>query len=794
MSVVAETEPSKDVSIPSSTEDSNLDRRTLFVRSIPLDATNEELNDHFSQFAPVRHAVIVYDNEKKSRGFGFVSFVQDEDALIALKDSKTKKFKDKLLRVDVAKRRERKDKNGGTSTQFKKPEIQAQEVTLKKSAKLIIRNLPWSIRDSEELKTIFSKFGSVKEAHIPRKKGGRMTGFAFVTMNSHSTAEKTIKQCNELKIHDREVAVDFAIDKSRWEDYKQQATETKKEEPSEAEDANDSDESEAAEEDEESVDDDDEDTPDNVDEDIEDNEDDDEEDDDEDVNADADDEVVDMDLDAAQENREKKNKQESFSIFVRNVPYDATRETLEEHFSKFGPIKYALPVMDKETGLSKGSAFVAFHKSSDYEDCLLNAPEVNPNSMLIPDDVSPLYVYEGRILQVSATVDRDSAAKLAEKNADARKELLGRTPSERDRRHLFLLNEGRITADSKLASVISKSDLDIREKSYNLRVQQLNKNPTLHLSYTRLAIRNLPRSMNEKALKALGRKAVVEFAKEVKAGARQPLSKEENIRSTKHQHFIQEKLGLTDEQREKQKKPGLVKQAKIINEIKDSGEHGRSRGYGFLEFRDHRSALMALRWMNAHEVTIAEIVDGLTDDQRKVAEAEGLIHKRRLIVEFAIENAKVIQRRNEQLILSRNQDLKQKRKRAAAQDGDDDSESSNKRARVENDGDEKKQENKKRGNMKGNMNKGPKGNYAGPSRSVRDDKDRKPFNGGGRGGNRDYKDRKPFNGNNRGDRSRDRPQGQGRDRPQRGDGGKSGMSSDTKRLIGIKRKRKQGKK
>lgn len=127
----------------------------------------------------------------------------------------------------------------------------------------------------------------------------------------------------------------------------------------------------------------------------------------------------------------------------------------------------------------------------------------------------------------------------------------------------------------------------MREKSYKLRVQQLNKNPTLHLSLTRLAIRNLPRAMNSKALKALGRKAVVQFATEVKEGQRQPLSKEEVSRSIKTKKELQEEIEVKSKN---SKHKGVVKQAKVIMEVKGSGEAGRSRGYGFIEFRDHKAA------------------------------------------------------------------------------------------------------------------------------------------------------------------------------------------------------------
>lgn len=113
--------------------------------------------------------------------------------------------------------------------------------------------------------------------------------------------------------------------------------------------------------------------------------------------------------------------------------------------------------------MAKGSAFVAFKDESTFVSCIDNAPTTAATSVLIADDVSPLYVYEGRILSITATVDRTSALILAEKNSEKRKEALGKAPGERDKRNLFLLNEGRITENSKLAQVISKTDLELRK-------------------------------------------------------------------------------------------------------------------------------------------------------------------------------------------------------------------------------------------------------------------------------------------------------------------------------------------
>lgn len=639
------------------TVDDGLDRKTLFVRSVPAGTTNEELSEHFSQFVPVKHAVVVTDEKGEGRGFGFVSFTMDDDTLTALVESKKVKFKGRLLRVDIAKRRDRK---GERATRDPTEQPHSGKTVEKRRARLIVRNLPWSCKDPETLKKTFLRFGAVFDAYIPRKKGGQMSGFAFITMKKQAAADKAVKESVGLKIDGREVAVDLAVEKSKWEAIKEEEPKPEKEDDPEQKDSDDE-----------------------GDEDIKD----DESGSDEESDNDSFEELNDLKGEPEEEPEEDykpRNKQEPYAVFVRNIPYDADQDSLKEHFSQFGDVKYALPVIDKETGLARGSAFVAFVSEKPYTTCLENAPTIDSTSVLIPDDVSKEYVYEGRILSITSAVDRTSALRLAEKNMERKKEALGKSPADKDKRNLYLLNEGRITENSKLAQFISKTDLELREKSYKLRVQQLNKNPTLHLSLTRLAIRNIPRSMNAKSLKALGRKAVVQFATEVKAEQRQPLSKEEVNRSIKlkHEDEIQEM--------KKSKHAGVVKQAKVVMEVKGTGDVGRSRGYGFIEYRDHKTALMGLRWLNAHEVTPEEAVEGLTDEEKKNVRSKES-GKRRLIVEFAVENAQVVKRRKEKVMHAR-----QNNKRKAEEEATDDTNESRKRK-------------KSKPQKKGNMNKGPKG-------------------------------------------------------------------------------------
>ena len=47
-------------------------------------------------------------------------------------------------------------------------------------------------------------------------------------------------------------------------------------------------------------------------------------------------------------------------IYVGSLPYSSSKEDLEEHFGTYGDVKEVNLIMDRETGRSKGFAFIEF--------------------------------------------------------------------------------------------------------------------------------------------------------------------------------------------------------------------------------------------------------------------------------------------------------------------------------------------------------------------------------------------------------------------------------------------------
>ncbi|MCD8524894.1 MAG: RNA-binding protein [Gammaproteobacteria bacterium] len=71
-------------------------------------------------------------------------------------------------------------------------------------------------------------------------------------------------------------------------------------------------------------------------------------------------------------------------IYVGNLPYSATEQELTEQFGKFGQIKQVNLIIDKETGRSKGFAFITFETAESAQSSLaLDNTELNGRKLRV---------------------------------------------------------------------------------------------------------------------------------------------------------------------------------------------------------------------------------------------------------------------------------------------------------------------------------------------------------------------------------------------------------------------------
>ena len=617
---------------------------SLFVRSLPVTVTSERLAKFFSQSYPVKHAVVILDKGTgQSKGFGFVTFADLEDALRARDEFNGCLFEDKRLQIDFARPRQRDSQRALADLHEPSPSPclipKASTARVHENGpsddhvRLIVRNLPWSIKEPKQLARLFLSYGKVIGATLPKCKPGLSPGFGFVMLRGQKNAEKAIAGMNTRAVDGRFLAVDRAVDKATWQASQcSQPNSNAAVLPGEEEEShNQGSEAKAHQSQSTSV---------NT------------------SASDALEESDDVDKSASTSDApsggatlEDFNGQPaspdkevvSCTLFVRNLPYETTDEDLFHHFEAFGSLRYARVVLDDETGRSKGTGFLCFWKKEDASGCLLRSPKAGDfrqaggmkttraaaGASLLQDIASDplgLFTMHDRVVTVTQAVGKDDAHRLTSHKIAAT------TKQAQDKRHLFLLSEGTITTQSPLDTALSLSEARTREQIAKQRAKMVKNNLSLHVSLTRLSVRNIPSHMTSKDLKALARQAVVGFAKDVKQGRRQPLSQEERSRDREQMKSAERNRRL--------KGRGIVKQAKIIGEngggdstkAHDSAQSGLR--LGFIEYSSHRWALMGLRWLNGSQAQ-RPITGGNLQSQAST-------RRKRLLVEFAIENARII--------------------------------------------------------------------------------------------------------------------------------------------------------
>lgn len=86
----------------------------LFIGNLPFAATENDLQDHFTQAGAVLTVAIMQDRATgRSRGFGFVEMASPEEANKAIEMFHQKDFQGRALTVNIARPREERPPGGG---------------------------------------------------------------------------------------------------------------------------------------------------------------------------------------------------------------------------------------------------------------------------------------------------------------------------------------------------------------------------------------------------------------------------------------------------------------------------------------------------------------------------------------------------------------------------------------------------------------------------------------------------------------------------------------------------------
>jgi RNA recognition motif-containing protein len=87
-------------------------------------------------------------------------------------------------------------------------------------------------------------------------------------------------------------------------------------------------------------------------------------------------------------------------IYVGNLPFTATSETLSEVFARYGTVDSSKIIMDRETGRSKGFGFVEMSDSGAADSAIseLHGSEFGGRSLTV-NEARPMEKREGKFPQ-----------------------------------------------------------------------------------------------------------------------------------------------------------------------------------------------------------------------------------------------------------------------------------------------------------------------------------------------------------------------------------------------------------
>lgn len=155
----------------SKTDKKKLNNKNLLIKNLDLSFTTKDLNKLFCEFGEISSCKLEYDQDGKSKGYGYVSFADTESANKAIEKINGKNINGKNIEITVL-------------------------IPSKNKCCIYVKNFPRDFTE-EELKKFFGKFGEITNVTITRDQNGTNKGFGFITFSNFQEANNAIKQTNE---------------------------------------------------------------------------------------------------------------------------------------------------------------------------------------------------------------------------------------------------------------------------------------------------------------------------------------------------------------------------------------------------------------------------------------------------------------------------------------------------------------------------------------------------------------------------------------------------------------------
>ncbi|XVF29887.1 hypothetical protein REPUB_Repub16aG0009200 [Reevesia pubescens] len=163
----------------------------VFVKNLSETTSDEDLKKVFGTYGTITSAVVMKDQNGKSRCFAFVNFQSTDAAAAAVENLNGGKYDEKVWFVGRAQRKA--EREAELKAKFEQERISRYEKL--QAANLYLKNLDDSI-DTEKLKELFSEFGTISSCKILLDPQGVSKGSGFVAFSTPEEASKALNGMN----------------------------------------------------------------------------------------------------------------------------------------------------------------------------------------------------------------------------------------------------------------------------------------------------------------------------------------------------------------------------------------------------------------------------------------------------------------------------------------------------------------------------------------------------------------------------------------------------------------------
>ncbi|CAH8662272.1 unnamed protein product [Schistosoma margrebowiei] len=178
----------------------------LYIKNFPPETDNEKLKEMFSEFGEIKSACVMKDSEGKSKGFGFVCFLDPDHAENAVKTMHGKEVDGRALYCARAQRKEERQEELKQRLEKQRAERQSSYML---NVNLYVKNLDDNI-DDKRLEEAFSVHGSITSAKVMKDANNRSKGFGFVCFANPEQAARAVTDMNGTIIGSKPLYVALA--------------------------------------------------------------------------------------------------------------------------------------------------------------------------------------------------------------------------------------------------------------------------------------------------------------------------------------------------------------------------------------------------------------------------------------------------------------------------------------------------------------------------------------------------------------------------------------------------------